>query len=275
MKNMENRLAWLIIISVLLFSPCSGRADDTDTIDSPPASENADSEFFDPFDKSDEGLYRDDDETLITVPDPIEGFNRAMFTVNDRLYFWLLKPVAIGYSYVVPSEIRVCVKNFFFNLLTPVRFVNCLLQGKGKAAAGELGRFTVNTTWGFLGLMDPASIYPSLNPPEEDMGQTFGRYGAGEGFYIVWPFLGPSTLRDSLGGLGDWALNPFSFMQLVNLDAGALISSETNAIVYGVRTVNDVSFQIGQYEMLKNASLDPYEAFRDAYIQNRNSKISQ
>ena len=107
------------------------------------------------------------------------------------------------------------------------------------------------------------------------MGQTFGWYGAGEGFYIVWPLIGPSTLRDTLGGIGDWALNPFSFMQLVSLEAGALTSTETSVIVYCVRTVNDVSFQIGQYEMLKNAALDPYEAFRDAYIQNRNSKISQ
>jgi phospholipid-binding lipoprotein MlaA len=275
---MENRPEWLVIgivISVFLFFPCSVWGDDTETFETLPASDEAGSEFFDPFDEDDDGTFIGDEGALITVSDPIEGFNRAMFTVNDRLYFWFLKPVAIGYTYVVPPELRVCVKNFFFNLLTPVRLVNCLLQGKGKAAAGELGRFSVNTTLGFLGLMDPATMYPSLNPPEEDMGQTFGWYGAGEGFYIVWPFLGPSTLRDSVGGIGDWALNPFSFMQLVNLDAGALTSSETNLIVYGVRTVNDVSFQIGQYEMLKNAALDPYESFRDAYIQNRNSKISQ
>jgi phospholipid-binding lipoprotein MlaA len=275
MKIMENSLRWLLICIVLLFFTCPGWAEDSKSIASANAFEDEDSEFFDPFDEGDDAVYGDDEGTLATVYDPIEGFNRVMFTVNDRLYFWVLKPVASGYSYVIPSEIRVCVKNFFFNLLTPVRLVNCLLQGKGKAAAGELGRFAVNTTVGFVGLMDPATMYPALNPPEEDMGQTFGWYGAGEGLYIVWPLLGPSTLRDTIGGIGDWALNPFSFMQLIQLDAGALTSSEANVIVYGVRTVNDTSFLIGQYEMLKDAALDPYEAFRDAYIQNRNSKIAQ
>jgi phospholipid-binding lipoprotein MlaA len=275
MKIMDNRLNWLIVCIVLLFCRCPGWADDSNTHEMMLALENEDSEFFDPFDEGDDPLYGEGEGGLATVLDPIEGFNRVMFTVNDRLYFWVLKPVTTGYSYVIPSEIRGCIKNFFFNLLTPVRLVNCLLQGKGKAAAGELGRFTLNTTVGFVGLMDPAQMYPALNPPEEDMGQTFGWYGAGEGFYIVWPLIGPSTLRDTLGGVGDWALNPFSFMQLINLEAGVLTSSETNVITYGLRTVNDTSFVIGQYEMLKNAALDPYEAFRDAYVQNRNSKIAQ
>lgn len=265
---MKNCHKWLLIFIVLLCFTVTGWADDSDLTETTLASEDENNEFFDPFDEDDEG-------TLTTVSDPIAGFNRTMFTLNDKLYFWVLKPATIGYKFVVPSEIRICVKNFFINLLMPIRFINCLLQGKGKAAAGELGRFTVNTTWGFLGLMDPATLYPALNPPSEDMGQTLGHYGIGNGFYIVWPFIGPSTLRDTLGSVGDWALNPFSFMQLISLDAGVLTSSETSVVVFGVRTLNDTSFRIGQYEMLKNAALDPYEAFRDAYIQNRNSRIAQ
>jgi phospholipid-binding lipoprotein MlaA len=275
MNSMNTIPKWILFCFVFLLLSGIGWADEADTTGTKPARENEESEFFDPFDEGDNALHGAGEGSLTTVSDPLEGFNRAMFTANDKLYFWVLKPVAIGYSFVIPLEIRVCVKNFFFNLLTPVRLVNCLLQGKGKAAAGELGRFAVNSTWGFAGLMDPAYMFPALNPPEEDMGQTFGWYGAGEGFYIVWPFLGPSTLRDSVGGLGDWALNPFSFMKLINVEAGALTSSETNVIAYGVRTINETSFLIGQYEMLKSAALDPYEAFRDAYIQNRNSRIAQ
>ncbi|MBC2712819.1 MAG: VacJ family lipoprotein [Desulfosarcina sp.] len=230
---------------------------------------------YDPFDDDGDDIYDDEGELLETVADPISGFNRAMFVFNDKIYFWVLKPVAIGYRAVIPSPVRVSIKNVFYNLLMPVRLVNCLLQGKGKAAEGEFGRFVANTTVGVLGLFNPAKDYPELNPPEEDLGQTLGTYSIGNGFYIVWPVFGPSTLRDTVGSIGDWALNPFQFMQLVNVDAGALTSGTTNVIVYGVRTVNDTSFRIGDYEALKNAALDPYEAFRDAYIQNRNSRIAQ
>lgn len=128
---------------------------------------------------------------------------------------------------------------------------------------------------GMVGFSIPAKAYPELNPPEEDFGQTLGYYGIGNGFYIFWPLLGPSTLRDTIGSIGDWALNPFSFMQLVNLDAGVLTSDTTNVIAFGVRTVNDTSFRIGDWEYLKSVSLDPYEALRNAYIQKRVNKIAQ
>lgn len=230
---------------------------------------------FDPFDDDIEDYYGGEEEALETVADPFAGINRAMFAFNDKLYFWVLKPVATGYRLVVPTPARISIKNFFYNLLTPVRLVNCLLQGKVKAAGGELGRFTINTTVGMLGFLDPAEAYPELNPPREDMGQTLGYYSIDNGFYIVWPLLGPSTLRDTVGSIGDWALNPFTFMQLINVDGGALTSDTTNAVAFGVRIVNETSFRIGDYEALKNAALDPYEAFRDAYIQNRLSKIAE
>jgi phospholipid-binding lipoprotein MlaA len=230
---------------------------------------------FDPFDDDSEAYYAAEDGVLESVADPIVGFNRAMFVLNDRLYFWVLKPVASGYRFVVPAPTRTGIKNFFYNLLTPVRLVNCLLQGKFKAGGGELGRFAINTTVGMLGFLDPARDYPELNPPREDLGQTLGFHGVGNGFYIVWPLIGPSTLRDTLGGIGDWALNPFTFMQLINVEAGELTSSTGNGVVFVLRTVNETSFRIGDYESLKNAALDPYEAFRDAYIQNRISKIAE
>lgn len=270
---------WLVIVALLLTGGIAWAESSQTVIAMPPPDEEAvagEAEIpFDPFDDETDAYYAEDDGGLQMVADPISGFNRAMFVFNDKLYFWVLKPVASGYRVVVPTPARTGIKNFFYNLLTPVRLVNCLLQAKFKAAGGELGRFTINTTVGMLGFLDPAAEYPELNPPSEDLGQTLGRYSVGDGFYIVWPLLGPSTLRDTVGAVGDWALNPFTFMQLVNVDGGVLTSDTTNVAMFGVRVVNDTSFRIGDYESLKNAALDPYEAFRDAYIQNRRSKIAE
>ena len=283
-----NRLALVFMLvlltgSVAVTISAMAAESESATVDEATAGEEA--VLFDPFDAQSRDPFADDpfgddpfeEETgaLQTVADPLIGFNRAMFTVNDRLYFWVLKPVASGYRVVVPTPVRASIKNFFFNLLGPVRFVNCLLQGKWSAAEGEFGRFVANTTVGIVGLRDVTREYPHLNPPVEDMGQTLGHHGAGNGLYFVWPLLGPSTLRDTTGAIGDWLLNPFTFMQLVNIEAGALTSSETQVIAFGVRTVNETSFRIGDYETLKSAALDPYEALRDAYIQNRNSKIAE
>jgi phospholipid-binding lipoprotein MlaA len=228
---------------------------------------------FDPFDDPDDPFA--DADSLQTVADPISGYNRVIFAFNDKLYFWVLKPVALGYRTVMPTPVRVGIKNFMYNLLAPVRFVNCLLQGKGEAADGEFGRFLVNTTAGLGGLFNPAKNVPEYNPPPEDFGQTLGYHHVGNGFYIVWPVIGPCTLRDTVGRIGDWALNPLNFMQLVDAEAGVLTEPSTGMIVYGVDTINDTSFRIGDYEALKNSAIDPYEAFRNAYIQNRNSKIAQ
>jgi phospholipid-binding lipoprotein MlaA len=203
--------------------------------------------------------------TAATVPDPLISWNRVMFQFNDKLYFWVLKPVAKGYRAVFPEPVRTGVKNFFFNLTTPIRFASCLLQGKLGPAGRELGRFFINSSVGVLGLGNPAKAFPKFNPPEEDLGQTLGVYGLGNGIYIVWPVLGPSTLRDSVGLAGDYFLDPVSYVTPW-WDATA---------IDGVKTINATSFRIGDYEALKSAALDPYEALRDAYIQNRRTLVRQ
>lgn len=275
---MKPRLSFLTVVVVLLTGIVAWASSPaTASDDAPPddAAVSADPVPFDPFDNPSGDSYGDEDLMLQAVADPLIGFNRAMFVFNDKLYFWVLKPVASGYRVVVPTPVRVSVKDFFFNLLAPVRFFNSLFQGKWRSAEGEFCRFVVNTTAGCLGLFNLVRDKPSFNPPEEDFGQTLGYYAFGNGFYIIWPLFGPSTLRDTVGSIGDWALNPVSFMQLVNVDAGELTSGTTNVVSYGVRVVNDTSFRIGDYETLKNAAMDPYEAFRNAYIQNRLSKIAQ
>lgn len=217
-------------------------------------------EDFDDEDFDDEDL--EDDETVF---DPLSGLNRFIFDFNDKLYFWMLKPIAKGYRAVIPFAARIGVKNFFHNLGTPLRMISCIFQGKGKEAEAEFGRFLVNTTAGVLGFGNPAKKYPELNPPPEDLGQTLGKYGIGDGFYIVLPFFGPSTLRDSIGMIGGWFLSPVYYVQPQEAAIG----------ITGYEKVNDVSFRIGDYESLKDAAMDPYDAFRDAYIQHRRSKIKK
>ena len=203
-------------------------------------------------------------ETTGEIADPLEPFNRAMYQFNDRLYFWVLKPVAQGYGKVVPETARVSVSNFFTNVAFPIRFVNCLLQANFSGAAEELGRFTINTLWGVGGLLDPASSKEiNLTKQDEDFGQTLGTYGLGQGFFINWPLLGPSSPRDTVGMVGDLFLTPSTYFSPWYAVAG----------IRAYEKVNSTSLKIGDYESLKEAAIDPYVAVRDAYIQYRLKKV--
>jgi len=207
----------------------------------------------------------DTKEEVVHVADPLSPWNRAMFHFNDKLYFWLLKPLSRGYRAVIPTPVRSGVKNFFRNITMPIRMVSCLLQGKGRAASAELSRFLINSTVGVLGFGNPAKRWPELSPSEEDLGQTLGSYGIGSGFYIVWPILGPSTIRDSVGMVGEWFLDPVSYVH----------PTEAYLEIWTLDKVNETSFRIGDYESLKEAAIDPYVAFRNAYIQYRKKKVEE
>jgi len=218
-------------------------------------------------DTSDEDFFEEEfEEDKVYVADPLSPWNRAMFHFNDKLYFWALKPLARGYKVIAPEFFRTGVKNFFRNITTPIRLVNCMLQAKGEAAAVELTRFVVNTTIGVLGFGSPADKYPKLAPPDsEDLGQTLGNYGLGNGLYLVWPILGPSTLRDSIGRAGDFFLDPVSYVEPAEASMG----------IRAFDTVNNTSFRIGDYESLKKSAIDPYTALRDVYLQVRENKIKK
>jgi phospholipid-binding lipoprotein MlaA len=203
-------------------------------------------------------------EERVEIADPLEPFNRAMHQFNDKLYFWALKPVAQGYKKVIPEPARISVKNFFSNLGFPNRFLSCLLQTDFSGAATEFGRFTINTIWGIGGLLDPSSNKElDLQKQDTDMGQTLGVYGVGQGFYIVWPVLGPSSPRDSIDIVSEYFLYPVSYIYPLYVWLG----------VRGYQEVNDTSLRIGDYEALNDAAIDPYVAFRDAYIQYRLKKV--
>ena len=197
------------------------------------------------------------------MADPLEPVNRFMFGVNDVVYFWVLKPVMQVYVDAVPKPARTGIRNFFHNLATPARLVNCILQGKNAEADTELHRFAINTVVGVLGFGDPARDRWGLKPAEEDLGQTLAVYGLGDGFYLVWPLLGPSTLRDSVGMVGDAFLDPVRYVEPEAVSIGISATS----------TVNSMSFHLGEYESLKAATVDPYIAMREAYVQYRKKQI--
>ena len=142
-----------------------------------------------------------------------------------------------------------CVRNVFYNIRFPVRFINSLLQGKGRKAGAEFGQFFINTTVGFAGLTNVAANYPELQPSREDLGQTFAVWGFDNGAYLTIPFLGPSSLRDGLGRLGDIFIDPIWWVP---------VDIWTSVAIRAGEAVNDTSLRIGEYEALKEAAIDPY-----------------
>jgi phospholipid-binding lipoprotein MlaA len=209
--------------------------------------------------------FTDGDIVAPDIYDPIEPFNRGMFWVNDKLYFYLFKPVARGFR-VVPEPARQSVSNFFSNIGTPVRFVNSVLQLKFKDAGSELGRLVINSTLGIGGLFDPAKKWFGLRKKDEDLGQTLGNYGVGNGIYIVWPILGPSSARDTVGMAGDFFLDPLFYIQMKPLERAGLKATDKETAL---------SLDKDTYEAIKRQSLDPYLYVRTSYAQHRAGKIEK
>lgn len=210
-------------------------------------------------------------EEVETVPinDPIQPYNRAIFTFNDKVYYYVIKPMYKGYNEVVPLRTRLSVRNFFSNLRMPIRLVNCLLQGKFKGTGVEALRFTINSTVGMAGLFDPAKSEFNLHLQDEDFGQTLGKYKAGLGIFIEWPFIGPSDVRDTIGYAGDVALDPLTILSFV-----VSPYATSGAGIYDV--LNEFSIDRGEsYESITKPAIDPYIAHQDAYIQNRVKKIKE
>ena len=229
---------------------------------------------FNGFDDDFEDEFAAEDK--LDVFDPLSRYNREVTNFNDTLYFWLLKPVSEGYSYVVPDPARLSVARFFKNILFPVRFVNNILQFKFKGAGIELSRFCVNSTVGILGLADPAKEWLDLEAYPEDFGQTLGYYGVGGGFHIVLPFLGPSNLRDLAGMVPDYYADPVQLVQFVDTDMEELVYADIDHLAFrSYDIINRTSLHIGEYESLRADALDLYTFLIDAYEANRKKKIEE
>ncbi len=205
-------------------------------------------------------------EEIITAHDPLEPINRFFFEFNDKLYFWVLKPVTTVYKTFLPPGVRTAIKNAFENIRTPIRFFNCLLQKKGKPALIELERFFINSTLGVGGFFDIAKTHFNLQKYSEDFGQTLAVHGMKADTYIDWPIFGPSTIRDTIGKVLDLALDPLSYMP-----GGLVVQAEVRT----GKIVNDTSFVLGEYEDLKESAVDPYVALRNAYLQHRKKLIEE
>jgi phospholipid-binding lipoprotein MlaA len=223
--------------------------------------------------EDDEDFEEDEeyDDEVVDINDPLFGINYAFFNLNDVLYVVIIRPAAKGYRYVIPVEFRTVIKNFFYNLRFPIRFVNCLLQFKGTKAMQEAGGFLLNTTIGIAGLGEVASHW-DLRPSPEDLGQTLGYWGLGNGFYLHYPILGPSSLRDSAQFIDTFFLDPVSWLsynKFGGYDWWVLVG------IRGYAIFNELSFQIDDIDALKEAALDPYVGIRDAYVAHRNKLIAE
>lgn len=193
--------------------------------------------------------------------DPLEPVNRAIYTFNDTFDRYLLRPVAERYQEYVPGVARTGVRNFYNNLQEPVTIVNQLLQGKPGNAAGDTMRFGFNTIFGVLGLMDVATGW-GLEKHNEDFGQTFGVWGFGEGWYLVLPLLGPSTVRDTAGLPLEFRMGVWQFA-----------SQRTNAWgrvgYYSLLFVSKRADLLSASQVLDTGALDEYLQVRAAYRQRR------
>ncbi len=269
----------LLVLVSLLFGPIQSFADSSAGIKETTSSVQQDDMrtapeggTLDQAQKEPDGTPDDDvedipdeevEEVPIQIADPLYPWNKAMYHVNDKLYFWLMKPLAQGYSAVIPEDMRISASNFFQNITTPIRFVSSLLQLKIKKAGNELIRFLYNSTAGVCGLVDAAKEDLGIKQQDEDLGQTLGSYGIGHGFYIVLPFLGPSSARDTVGKVGDFFLDPVYYINPTESAVGITVYDK----------VNETSLRIGDYEDLKKSAIDPYVSIRDAYLQHRKKQV--
>ncbi|MCX4187451.1 VacJ family lipoprotein [Methylophaga sp. OBS4] len=196
------------------------------------------------------------------VNDPLERYNRAMFKFNDTVDAAIIKPVAKGYDTVMPDPFSHGISNFFSNLNDITIIINDLLQFKFEQAFQDTGRFVLNSTVGVAGIFDVASL-SGYTKNNEDFGQTLGVWGAEPGAYVVLPFFGPRTVRDSFGLVGDYFSDPITYIE----GPGA-----RNAFL-ATRIVDTRANLLKAEKVLDEAAIDEYSYVRDAYLQRRQHLI--
>ncbi|OBX37080.1 VacJ family lipoprotein [Halomonas elongata] len=192
--------------------------------------------------------------------DPWEGFNRGVFAFNDTLDRYALKPVAQGYHFVTPDPVETGVGNFFSNLGEIRTTLNSLLQGKGANAGASTGRFLINSTVGVLGIFDVAS-HMDLTAREEDFGQTLAVWGVDSGPYLVLPFLGPSTVRDTGGLPVDFYTYPVTYVE----------DDTVRYSLTGLRLIDTRAGLLDQEDLIRG---DRYSFIRDTWLQRRRFEVS-
>lgn len=188
----------------------------------------------------------------------LESYNKGMYKFNNAVDKAVISPIAKAYEKVVPSPIRSGIHNFFSNIRDIPIALNNLMQGKVKAAGSDVGRLVVNTTVGLLGVVDVASNM-GLEKHNEDFGQTFGKWGIPQGPYVVLPILGPSSIRDGVGLVGDIWVDPV--LQINDVATRNTLSA--------TRLVDDRQAILKATDVMDEAALDGYSAQKDAWLQRR------
>lgn len=206
-----------------------------------------------------------DDDPVAAISDPFESWNRFWFNFNDIFFLHVAKPIYDGWTYITPQFFRTALSNLFYNALFPTRFLNSALQFRFLEAGVEFSRFMMNVM-GSAGMVDLASnkktIVP-VDPSGETFGQTLGRWGVGHGFYLVWPFIGPSSVRDTVGRIADCFTDPVFYLDPWMLSTGTEV----------VFRFNDMGDIFPAYSDLKSISVDPYIAMREAYVSMREAQV--
>lgn len=233
------------------------------------------SEFFDPFDES--------DQAQIKEYDPLEPVNSAVFEFNYRLDKYVVKPAAKVYNFFIPPDVQQSFSNMFQNIRFVPRFLNNLFQAKFQGAGIELSRFLINSTLGVGGLFDPAKYMFELETPQEDLGQTLGTYGVPPGPFLMIPLLGPFSLRDGIGFIGDTLLDPFNWLVIPVIEIGNTPRViQHNQTIWFARTgmtagetVNYRALTLEKFQGVEEGTLDLYGAVRNAYLQQRMKAIQE
>ena len=199
--------------------------------------------------------------------DPLEGMNRGIYKFNDVTDRALFKPVATAYKAIAPTPVRKGFNNFFNNLGSITTVLNDLLQLKFANAFTDAGRFIINSTFGLAGFIDVAAM-DNISNRKEDFGQTLGYWGAGNGAYLVLPFLGPSSLRDTTGLVFDTATSdPITYTHNIGQ---IRLHNQLRAAQFVDRRTELLDAK----DIVDDASLDPYAFTRDAYLQRRQSLVN-
>lgn len=198
--------------------------------------------------------------------DPLEPMNRAIFDFNLVVDGAVIKPTAEVYRDVLPQGVQDGIHNALQNLRSPIVFANDVLQGETQRAAITAWRFVINSTIGILGIFDVAKE-AGYEPHSEDFGQTFAKWGIGEGPYLVLPILGPSNPRDATGLATEWVADPFN-LWMENTDRDWVVWTRAGLTGVDIRSRN-----IETIDELKKTSIDFYAAIRSLYRQRREQEI--
>ena len=198
------------------------------------------------------------------VHDPLEGFNRAMFAVNEGLDTVVVKPVAQAYDFVTPLPVRAGVGDFFGNIADVRNVLNNTLQGKLADAGTDLGRLLINSTIGIFGLFDVASEL-GLEKHDEDFGQTLAVWGWDDSSFLFWPIIGPRTVRDT----GGWVVDVYTDPTWYTLNKSVAARNSLVALSF----VDVRASLLPSDKVVEEAALDKYAYVRDAYLQRRRNQI--